>query len=301
MKDYKHTERVRKQLQEAGLGSFTVLRAECRFLPSIIYHDEKIGAAVYGLGPDGWCLVVATDKRVIYLDKKPFFVTKDILTYDIVSGVTSNQLGMFASVTLLTRGKQYALRFVNTSAAATFTQYIESRRLSGGQYDQRSGRYYEELNDSLVIMDIPNKDATEFIRNNDVGVLSTYDDRDDTVSGAVVHYVLDGDSYLYVLTKSASRKARSVMSNGKSALTIYEPGSMKTAQIQAIASLEADHKKQRDIFDHMIQERSYSEGSYRPPVTSLKEGTYVIVKLTPTSIIFTDYSKENIAQRDTHS
>ena len=291
MQRYKHTERVRKQLQEAGLGPFTVLRPECRFIPSIIYHDEKIGAAVYGLGSDGWCLLVATDKRVIYLDKKPFFVTKDILTYDIVSGVTSNQVGIFASVTLLTRGKQYAVRFVNTTAAATFAHYIESRRLSGGQYDQRSGRYYEELDDSYAIMDIPNKEASKFIRNKDVGVLSTFDDREDAVSGAVVHYTLDDDGSIYILTKSASRKARSVMSNGKSALTIYEPGSMKTAQIQAKASLETDRMKQQDIFNYMIQERSYSEGSYRPPVTSLKEGTYVVVRLTPSSIIFTDYSE----------
>lgn len=292
MEQAKHHQRVRKELLEAGMSHVGIMRSEARFLPSIIYDDEHVGAAVYGIGPDGWCLIVATEKRVIYLDKKPFFITKDILTYDIVSGVQSNTVGPFAAVTLQTRNGNYSVKFVSQNAASKFMKYIEEKRLSGGQYDQRSGRYYKELNNDYAIMDIPNRQATDFIQSNDIGVLSTFDDKQETVSGAVVHYFLDDDGCIYILTKSASRKARSIMSNGKASLTVYQSGSMKTAQIHARATVEPKREKQEQVFHHMIQERSYTEGDYRPPVTSLKEGTYMVIRLMPTAVIYTDYSQE---------
>ncbi len=284
-----HKVRIREELLEAGIGNINASRAEARYLKDIIYDDERIGGAIYGISDGGWCMLVATEKRVIYLDKKPFFVTKDILTYDIVSGVQSNSSGPFSAVTLQTRGGEYALRFVGKKSADKFAKYIESRRLSGGQYDQRSGRYYQEISPDMTIQDIPNEQAFDYLASHDTAVLSTAN-LEAEPSGATVHYVLDEDGQIYVLTKSASKKTRNVMLNPKASLSIHETGSLKTAQISARATVETRAQKQEQIFRHVIKDKDYKEGKKSPPVTTLREGYYIVLRLTPTSIVYTDYS-----------
>lgn len=284
-----HKARIHEELLEAGVGNINAMRAEARYLKDIIYEDEHIGGAIYGVSEGGWCMLVATEKRVIYLDKKPFFVTKDILTYDIVSGVQSNSTGPFSAVTLQTRNGEYALRFVGQKSASKFAKYIESRRLSGGQYDQRSGRYYQEISPDMSIQDIPNEQAFDYLASHDVGVLSTAN-LEGEPSGATVHYVLDEDGQIYVLTKSASKKARNIMLNPKASLSIHETGSLKTAQISATATVETRAEKQEQMFRHVIKDKDYKEGKKAPPVTSLRKGYYIVLRLTPTAIVYTDYS-----------
>lgn len=284
-------ERVRRELIKAGLSWLSVARSEGRHLPSIIYEDEHIGGAVYGVGSSGWCMLVATEKRVIYLDKKPFFTTKDILTYDIVSGVKSNSAGPFSSVTLQTRGTEYTLKYVNHQAAENFSKYIESRRLSGGEYDQRSGRFYHEFAEDSYLQDISNEAAYDYIAKHDVGYLSSVSS-DGQPNGATLHYYLASDGQLYFLTKSASKKARNMMQNSKVALTIHESNSLQTAQIEGRAKVETNTQMQEKVFQFVIKEKNYKEGRKAPPVTSLRDGHYTVFRLTPTSLVYTDYSKK---------
>ncbi len=286
-----HKNRIYQELTNVGIDSLSLFRAEGRYLPSVIYEDEHIGGAIYGLGQGGWCMLVATEKRVIYLDRKPFFTTKDILTYDIVSGIQSNTTGPFSSVTLQTRVGDYALRFVGKRAADVFIKYIESRRLSGGQYDQSSGRYFQEVDKNSKLQDVISQEAFDYIAEHDVAVLSTAD-KSGAPSGAVVHYVLDHDGRIYIVTKSGSQKARNIMNNPGVALTIHADGSLQTAQLQAEATVETRQDKQDQIFNHVVQERNYKEGKKSPPVTTLREGYYIVIRLTPTTVTYTDFSEK---------
>ncbi len=291
MASKQHRDRIAAELQRAGLNWFSIIRSEGRHLPNIIHKDEHIGGAIYGFGSSGWCMIIATEKRVIYLDKKPFFTTKDILTYDIVSGVQLNAVGPFASVTLQTRGLEYSLKYVGHKAAEKFADYIEARRLSGGQYDQRSGRFYHEFENEAYLRDVPNQAAYDYIAQHDVAILSSTDSEGQP-NGAVVHYYLGEDGQLYFLAKSASKKSRNIMQNSRVSLTIYETGSLKTAQIEARSKVETDPSVQEKVFQFVVKEKDYREGRKSPPITTLKDGHYIVFRLTPTSIVYSDYSKK---------
>jgi general stress protein 26 len=291
MSQSKHRDRIKRELLQAGLSWLSVIRAEGRYLPHIIYEDEHIGGAIYGVGNSGWCILVATEKRVIFLDKKPFFTTKDILTYDIVSGVLSNSVWLFSSVTLQTRGGEYALKYVNHEAASKFAKYIESRRLNTGQYDQRSGRFMYEFDDQAYLQDIPNQEAYDYIAEHDVGFLASTD-ANGQPHGTVVHYYLENDGKIYILTKSASKKARNLMENNRAAMTIHETGSLKTVQIDVRTKVETNPDVQERVFKFVVQEKNYKEGRKAPPVTSLKDGYYMVFRLTPTAIVFSNYAKK---------
>lgn len=124
-----HKLRTYKELRDAGVGKWGMRSAEARHVPLILHPDEHIGAVVYGHSDEGFVMMIATDKRVIYLDRKILFTTIDEITYDVVSGVKCNDLGLFAGVTLHTRIKDYSIKWVNETCAHKFVQYIEARRL----------------------------------------------------------------------------------------------------------------------------------------------------------------------------
>ncbi len=124
-----HADRIKTELAAAGVTPYGLRKMSSRHLPEVIHKDEHIMAAVYGQSGSGSALIVATEKRVIYIDKKPFFSNVDELSFDIVSGVKIGTAGPFCALTLHTRLGDYELRFVNRACAKRFVSYIESRRI----------------------------------------------------------------------------------------------------------------------------------------------------------------------------
>lgn len=124
-----HKENVKQQLRNLGVSKAALMTSESQYLPYIIHPNEVIGGVVYGRHKSGYAMIVATNKRVIFLDKKPLFVNEDELTYDVVSGVANSSVGIASTVTLHTRIKDYEIRTMNPRCADNFVKYIESRRL----------------------------------------------------------------------------------------------------------------------------------------------------------------------------
>lgn len=136
-----HQARVKKELKDLGVSWFGLHKLESHYLPSIIHPNEKLGGVVYGHHKDGFAMLVATDRRVIFLDKKPLTVNEDEISYFVVSGVSVNQTGFVSTVTLHTRIKDYPIRTFNLKCAQIFMKYIELRSLEHkytkeGRYDQ---------------------------------------------------------------------------------------------------------------------------------------------------------------------
>lgn len=136
---YGHYERVLQELRDLGVTRFALMRAEARYLPRLIHADEHIKGVVYGRHQEGHAMLVATDKRIIFLDKKPLFINADEMTYFIVSGIRFTRAAMSCTVTLHTRVKDFSIRTFNAKCAEAFVEYIESRSLE--QQDQLEVRY----------------------------------------------------------------------------------------------------------------------------------------------------------------
>jgi hypothetical protein len=124
-----HRERIRLELIQAGISKLSLKRMECRHLPGVIKDDEHIKAAIYGLSDNFSALIAATNQRIIYSERKPFYKMLDEVAYDMISGVRYNLRGGRANVILHTRVKDYSLRFVAKNTSEKFVNYIESVRL----------------------------------------------------------------------------------------------------------------------------------------------------------------------------
>ncbi len=136
-----HEDRIMHQLRILDVSRFGLRTMESRYLPRIIHSGEQLGGVVYGHHEAGFAMLVATDSRIIFLDKKPLIVNEEEISYEVVSGVSFSHAGFGSTVTLHTRIKDYAIRTFNQKSAQRFVDYIEFRCLEHnyereGYYDQ---------------------------------------------------------------------------------------------------------------------------------------------------------------------
>lgn len=124
-----HQERVLQELRNLGASRSAMQSGESRYLPELIHKNESLGGVVYGHHKDGFAMLVATNRRVIFLDKKPMFFNEDEISYDVISGVNFSHVGFGSTVILHSRIKDYALKTLNRKCAEEFVGYIETRCL----------------------------------------------------------------------------------------------------------------------------------------------------------------------------
>lgn len=284
-----HKKRVIEELKKAGVTRYGLSHAESKYLPQIIHNDEHIGGVVYGRYAMDFVMLVATDKRIIYLMKKPFFSKIDELTYDVVSGVKNSNAVLFSTVTLHTRIQDYVIKFVNPGCASKFVKFIEERRVKKDGYKQTQPQPTTLSSDNNPLDIDDNDEGLVFLKEHEVAVLST-SDKEGKVSGAVMYYMVHKNQ-IYIITRSSTKKARNIFNHKQVALTVYEPFTLKTVQLSGIAEVEKDYQTSQNIFDQMIKTRQYKDGEQLPPVTKFTEGTYTVIRITPTEINYRDFAK----------
>ena len=271
--------RIVSELKAVGMTQYGLIKIETDRLPRIIHENEHIGGVVYGRTTDekvGSAMLIATDKRVIFLDAKPFFTTMDEVSYDVVSGVKVSKAGIFSAIVLHTRVRDYGLRFVNKKCAELFKKYIESH------IEQK-----EPIPSEVSIM-ASDDTVEEYISSHNEAILSTVD-REGNVHSRVIHYLYLNDQ-LYFVTKVETNKYHHIGVHGQVALTIHQTGSLKAMRISGLAQIETDKSTVDNVFDEISKPKKYSEGSHLPPVLAMKKGSMVVVRVTPANIVYDDFS-----------
>lgn len=135
--DSKLIKQVRQELKAHGAVAYDLHLPETHYLTHLIHPDEHIMGSVYGRYATGRGALIATDQRVMFIDKKPLFLHYDELSFLIIGGVTFTSSGFIGRVTLHTRLGDYSLRTFNFKNADNFVDYIEEKCLhnTGGGKD----------------------------------------------------------------------------------------------------------------------------------------------------------------------
>lgn len=282
-----HKKRVAQELKDAGMTAYGFLKMETAKLPNIIHQDEHIGGVVYGRTTGdkiGSAMLIATDKRIVFLDVKPLFTTMDEVSYVVVSGIKESHAGPFAGVILHTKVRDYGLRFVNKKCADRFVEYIE-------HHLEKFAEDNKLADDTLDTSVIQLKEETEitYIKNHSTAILSTVS-QSGVARGSVIHYVYR-DGYFYFVTKDESLKSQNIALHGQVALTIHDTNSLKTAQISGLAEIESDKRVVSTVIKEISTPKHYKEGDHFPPIISMKKGNFEVLRIVPTTIEFHDYSK----------
>jgi hypothetical protein len=127
-----HRAAILHTLRQLGADTYNLWLPETHTLSQLIGPDESIEGVVYGRyrqtggRPPGRGVLVATDRRVIFLDRKPLFMNANEISYDVMSGVTRANTGFITSITLSTRAVDISIRTFNARCAASFVSAIEA-------------------------------------------------------------------------------------------------------------------------------------------------------------------------------
>lgn len=289
-----HKDRIKEELHRAGVTTLGRYRFSGMYLPEVIHEDEHIEAAIFGRHKElqGFFgavegMLVATDKRVIFIDHRPGYTTMDEFTYDVISGVNITKAVYNASVTLYTKVSNYRLSYVGKESAKKFANYIEER------LEKRVAQVTESEQRAPPVREtILSAEAVELLNKRDIGVLSTIE-RTGSLRGAAVYYVIK-DGYVYFMTKENTRKARNIVANEHVAFTVFDEQGLETIQLAGMAEQVTDDKTRMKVITSILRTRTYNDGSHLVPVVRMGAETNTLVY----RIVVTDFDYTNFINLD---
>ena len=118
---------IHQELKGSGFRNNYVGWSALRQLPKIIGDDEEIQAAATGWYDGGVAVIVATSKRIIFLDKKVMSFKVEDIHYEVVSDV-QHRLGMFTGRFVLnSASNRVEITSFSQSQIRKLAQFIEAR------------------------------------------------------------------------------------------------------------------------------------------------------------------------------
>lgn len=112
------------------------MRFASRYLPRVIHPKEHIEAAVNGRFRASWGvfsfeegMLVATNRRMIFLDHKPGYTNMQEFGYDVIIGMDFVTTGPFTAVTIQTKVGNFKLSYANAANVERLVRCVENRRI----------------------------------------------------------------------------------------------------------------------------------------------------------------------------
>lgn len=102
-------------------------RPEVAELPHILFDGEVIKHLVIGRYEGGWATLCATDRRVLLVDKKPFYLTIEDIRYDMVSDVQYDHRLLDATLRLGTVHKTVNFLSYSRQKLRQLTNYTQEQ------------------------------------------------------------------------------------------------------------------------------------------------------------------------------
>lgn len=138
-----HKHQIQAQLKELGITIKNWGVGEVNELPQILMPDEQIKALINGWYANGFAALVATDQRLLLIDKKLLHLTIEDVRYDMIAEVDFNAQLFDATVCINTLNKQLKFTSFKKSRLRELTKYVQYRVMQLRQH-QFTAMQFEE-------------------------------------------------------------------------------------------------------------------------------------------------------------
>jgi len=134
-----HPSIIEARLGELGFRASRWFKAEIHELQHILMNDETIVALACGRYFGSFALLVATDQRLLLIDKRVFFMTIEDSRYDMISEIDFNMQMYAANLTIYTMNKTHKFTSVKYKRELRdLTKYVQRRVWEFRQANQMS-------------------------------------------------------------------------------------------------------------------------------------------------------------------
>ena len=147
-------ESVDEQISKLGFNLHGWGRAELQELPDILLPGEEIYELVNGLYEGGFALVVATDVRLLLIDKKPMkFLTVEDIRFDMISEIDYSHRLLGAQIHISTGYKDLNFRSYNQPRLRKLIGHVQhcmaASKKQQTQTQVGQSQHLEKINEQL--------------------------------------------------------------------------------------------------------------------------------------------------------
>jgi hypothetical protein len=145
---------VEKQLKRLGFNHHGWGRTEVNELQNILLPDEEVYELVNGIYEGGFALLVATDVRVLLIDKKPLnYLTVEDLRFDMINEMDYSHRLLGAHISIATGNKNLQFTSINQPRLRKLIGHVQhcmaeaKKKQTTHQEDQKT--HLEQINQQL--------------------------------------------------------------------------------------------------------------------------------------------------------
>lgn len=121
-------EEVKKQIKSLDEASRFLGRKEIKELPSILWEDEHVEKMVQGIYEKGLGILVATNKRLIFVDKGLLYGLRvEDFPYEKITSIQYKTGLIFGEITIFASGNKADIEQIEKKQARNFAEYIRAR------------------------------------------------------------------------------------------------------------------------------------------------------------------------------
>lgn len=149
-------ESVREQLKRLHINAESWGRSEYRELPGILLPDEEIYECVNGMYEAGFALLIATDIRVLLVDRKPLnYLTVEDLRFDMINEIDYSHRLIGAQIDISAGSHDLIFRSYNKNRLRKLIGHVqhcmaEAKRQHQLQQEGQNN-HLERLNEQLQL------------------------------------------------------------------------------------------------------------------------------------------------------
>jgi hypothetical protein len=136
---------IKKQIKNLDTGSKLLGMKEIKALPDILWEDEKLEKVVQGFYESGNGILVATNKRLIFVDKGMIYgIRVEDFPYDKISSI-QYQTGMLGGkITIFASGNKAEIKHVQNDQARNFGDYVRARISKTQEHASIANQYVKD-------------------------------------------------------------------------------------------------------------------------------------------------------------
>lgn len=145
---------INDQLKRLKFGTSPFNQAEIRELPHIIHEGETISELVNGTYEGGVALLVATEMRLLLIDKKPLnFLTVEDLRFDMINEIDYSHRMMGATIVISTGSKTLKFKSYNQTRLRHLISLVQEHMSDGkrsqAEKAETQQQHLQEINEQL--------------------------------------------------------------------------------------------------------------------------------------------------------
>lgn len=126
-------------------------KMEIKELPKILWEDEKIEKLVQGTYDKDMGILVATNKRLIFINKGIFKLKVEDFPYDKISSIQYEMKLLFGEITIYTSGNRAEIEQIQKDHVRSFCEYVRARITSITEHkSSKPETIYKSSHDDII-------------------------------------------------------------------------------------------------------------------------------------------------------